>query len=97
MDAYSAISKPASFGTGGFTFLMVAAGDVDGVQGLLLLVPQGYVSGNPLSGTATYDNATFASLGLLPEPIPRPGEREWTAARFKSAYRTRGRLLAYCL
>ena len=65
-DAYSAISGPASFGTGGFTFANGGSGDVVGVQGLLLLVPQGYVSGNPLSGTATYDNATFASLRLTP-------------------------------
>ena len=66
VDAYSAISGPASFGTGGFTFANGGSGDVVGVQGLLLLVPQGYVSGNPLSGTATYDNATFASLGVTP-------------------------------
>ena len=48
------------------------SGDVVGVQGLLLLVPQGYVSGNPLSGSATFDNATFASLGIT------PGTYTWT-------------------
>ena len=48
------------------------SGDNVGVQGLPLLVPQGYVSGNPLSGTATYDNATFASLGIT------PGTYTWT-------------------
>jgi hypothetical protein len=72
VDAYSAISGPASFGTGGFTFANGGSGDVVGLQGLLLLVPQGYFSGNPLSGTATYDNATFASLGIT------PGTYTWT-------------------
>jgi hypothetical protein len=31
-----------------------------------LNVPAGYVSGGPLSDTATFDNATFASLGATP-------------------------------
>ncbi|PYI81963.1 MAG: hypothetical protein DMF05_01100 [Verrucomicrobia bacterium] len=39
------------------------SGDNVAAQVLPLLVPQCYVSGNPISGTATYDNATFASLG----------------------------------
>ena len=38
----------------------------------LLYVPEGYVSGNPLSDTSTYDNQTFASLGVT------PGKYEWT-------------------
>jgi hypothetical protein len=32
----------------------------------------GYLSGNPLLDTSTYDNATFASLGVM------PGTYEWT-------------------
>ena len=32
----------------------------------VLFVPSGYLSGNPLSGTSTYNNATFASLGVTP-------------------------------
>jgi hypothetical protein len=35
-------------------------------------VPQSYVSGNPLLGTSTYDNAIFASLGVT------PGTYVWT-------------------
>jgi hypothetical protein len=31
-----------------------------------LNVPQGYVSGTALSGSATWNNATFASLGVTP-------------------------------
>jgi hypothetical protein len=32
----------------------------------LLLVPHGYTSGSPLSGSATFNDATPASLGLTP-------------------------------
>jgi len=37
-----------------------------------LFVPQGYVSGTPLSDTATYNSATFGSLGVT------PGTYVWT-------------------
>jgi hypothetical protein len=42
-----------------------SSGDFVGIHGLqsLLLVPQGYVSGNPLTNSITFNNATFASLG----------------------------------
>ena len=40
--------------------------------GAALLVPEGYVSGNALSSSATWNNATFASLGVI------PGTYEWT-------------------
>lgn len=45
---------------------------VDPPGGYGLLVPQGYVSGTALFDTATYENATFSSLGLT------PGTYEWT-------------------
>jgi hypothetical protein len=35
-------------------------------------VPTGYVSGDPLSDSETFDNATFASLGLT------VGDYTWT-------------------
>jgi hypothetical protein len=35
-------------------------------------VPRGYVSENPLTDSATYDGATFASLGVT------PGTYVWT-------------------
>ena len=36
------------------------------LQGSNLFVRQGYLTGNPLSDTSTYNNATFASLGITP-------------------------------
>jgi hypothetical protein len=72
VDAYSAISGPASFGSGGFTFADGGSGDAVGVQGLLLLVPQGYVSGTALLDSMTLNNANFASLGVT------PGTYVWT-------------------
>ncbi len=66
-------------GSGGLTFASSGSGDLVGigiygnigstnlapVEGTLS-VPLGYVSGSPLSGTSTWDNATFASLGVTP-------------------------------
>jgi hypothetical protein len=39
------------------------SGDAVGVSGATLGVPFGYVSGNPLSDTMTFNGATFTSLG----------------------------------
>jgi hypothetical protein len=44
---------------------------LDGINGLLFL-PQGYVSGAALSDSMTFNNATFASLGVI------PGTYVWT-------------------
>jgi hypothetical protein len=59
------------FGSGGTTFASFNSGDVVGIAGGVfgagaLFVPEGYTSGNPLSATSTYSNATFASLGITP-------------------------------
>jgi len=72
-DQYVGVSGPASFGSGGDTVADDGSGDVAGVDfGNGLLVPVGYVSGTPLSDSATYDNATLSSLGVT------PGTYEWT-------------------
>jgi hypothetical protein len=72
---YSGYTGPASFGSGSPTTASSGDGDLVGINafginplgpGPDLVVPQGYVSGNPLSDTSTYDNATFASLGVTP-------------------------------
>jgi hypothetical protein len=45
-----------------------------GISGFFdrLVVPQGYISGAPLSDSMIFNNATFASLGVT------PGTYEWT-------------------
>ena len=53
------------------------SGDFVGIQVLwdghgILIVPQGYVSGAALSDSMTFNNATFASLGVT------PGTYVWT-------------------
>jgi hypothetical protein len=64
-DVYGGFNGPTSFGSGGVVIANASSGDFVGIHGLqsLLLVPQGYVSGNPLTNSITFNNATFASLG----------------------------------
>jgi VPDSG-CTERM motif len=74
IDQYIGISGPTSFGSGG-TFLADAiSGDFVGIFGLTgnIDVPPGYVSDTPLSDSMTFNNATFASLGVT------PGTYTWT-------------------
>jgi hypothetical protein len=69
IQAYKAISGPTSFGsTGTFTIASSGTGDEVGVNGSIgnLFVPAGYVSGNPLSDTSTFNNTTLAGLGVTP-------------------------------
>jgi hypothetical protein len=71
---YSGVTGPTSFGSGGQTIASSGSGDKVGVGGSVdvLSVPSGYVSGDHLSDTMTFDNATFASLGVT------PGTYKWT-------------------
>jgi hypothetical protein len=71
---YGGFTGPPSFGSGGITFASSGSGDQVGILVVSgdLQVPFGYVSGHTLSDTATYDNATFASLGVT------PGVYTWT-------------------
>jgi hypothetical protein len=72
-DHYTgAITGPSSFGSGGFMLATTGTGDIVGIGGVQLLVPFGYVSGTVLSGSATFNNATFSSLGVT------PGTYVWT-------------------
>jgi hypothetical protein len=69
VDVYANISGPFSFGMGGTTRASSSSGDAVGLDGLgsnRLFVPSGYLSGNPLSDTSTYSNATLASVGVTP-------------------------------
>ncbi|MGH7113432.1 MAG: hypothetical protein ACREE9_02955 [Stellaceae bacterium] len=68
VDGYTGFTGPANFGSGGGTLASGGTGDLVGIGafGTDLVVPAGYTSGSSLSDTATYDNATFASLGVTP-------------------------------
>jgi hypothetical protein len=52
----------------GVVFASTGSGDFVSMRGLFgfMFVPQGYVSGAALSDSITFNNATFASLGLTP-------------------------------
>jgi hypothetical protein len=82
-DAYSGITGPPNFGSGGQTSPSTGNGDIVGISGSFLVVPAGYVSGDHLSDTMTFDNATFTSLNVIPAPTNGRGgaERTRTASR----------------
>jgi hypothetical protein len=69
-NVWGNIAGPASFGpgTGLFEHSSSHSGDFFGVagKGQGIEVSTTYVSGAPLSGTATWADATFSSLGLTP-------------------------------
>jgi hypothetical protein len=73
-DGYFGFTGPMSFGSGDVFFPNTGSGDLVGINGFLgfLFVPVGYVSGAALSDSMTYNNATFASLGVT------PGTYVWT-------------------
>ena len=70
-DQYRGFSGPSSFGPGGFIFASSKSGDAVTLFGGMTFfsgvwVPHDYVSGTPLSDSMTFNNATFASLGVTP-------------------------------
>jgi hypothetical protein len=75
LDIYHGfLTGPTNFGTGNFVAGNPLGGDSVSIFAQLgqIGVPEGYVSGNPLSDSMTFDNATIHSLGL------RPGTYVWT-------------------
>jgi PEP-CTERM motif len=78
VTVYTGFTGPFSFGPGrggGGTLASSGSGDTVAIAGgvdKLLELPQGYVSGSPLSDTSTYDAETLASLGAT------PGTYVWT-------------------
>ena len=74
IHAYTGITGPSNFGSGGFTAASSGSGDLVGIDndGKVLFVPLDYVSDSPLSDTSTYDGQTFSSLGVT------PGTYKWT-------------------
>jgi hypothetical protein len=73
-DVYLGVSGPSNFGSGNATLASSGSGDLVGLFGTggSLSVPAGYVSGNPLSDSMTFDHETIHSLGLT------PGTYTWT-------------------
>jgi hypothetical protein len=65
-------SGPMNFGSGGITFESSGSGDFVGILANSIAVPSGYVSGNPLSDSGTYDKTTLSKLGVT------PGTYEWS-------------------
>lgn len=79
VDVYVGFTGPTAFGSGSGTLATGGSGDFVGIVGKgffgggsLFFVPHSYVSGTPLSDSATYNNATFNSLGVT------PGTYVWT-------------------
>ena len=75
VDTYLGATGPSSFGNDSdlnFKFADSGTGDAVGISGTGLgsgteiRLPADYASGDLLLGTATFDNATFASLGFTP-------------------------------
>lgn len=71
-DIYFGVQGPTSFGSGGVTVPSSGSGDIAGEVAGTIAVPEAYVSDNPLSSSATWDNASFSSLAVT------PGTYEWT-------------------
>jgi hypothetical protein len=75
---YEFISGPTSFGSGSGAGASTTSGEQVGINccddlgGPALGVDLFYSSGSPISNAATYDNATFTSLGVT------PGTYVWT-------------------
>jgi hypothetical protein len=67
-DVYFGVTGPANFGPGYFAFASSGSGDIVALltEYSWLMVPDGYVSGDPLSSTSTFADQTFDSLGLTP-------------------------------
>src|SRR4030095_3560664 len=67
VDRYDGFIGPTSFGSGGQALADFGSGDFVGITpGGFFGVPQGYVSGNALTDSMTFNNATLASLGVTP-------------------------------
>jgi len=74
IDVYQGFTGPTDFGSGAGALPNTASGDFVGISGvgLGLFVPLNYISNTALSDSMTFNNATFASLGVT------PGTYEWT-------------------
>ena len=71
-DVYTSpvnFAGPAQFGSGGVTLASSVSGDDFSLQifsGPVLGVPMGYMSGDPLSSSMTFNSTNFSMLGVTP-------------------------------
>ena len=67
-DWYTGATGPSTFGSGGQFFPSIGSRDFVGIEsGIgIIFVPLGYVSGGALSSRSTFNNQTFATLGVTP-------------------------------
>lgn len=65
---YETISGPEGFGAGSAILANQGMGDKFGIgdRGTWLLVPENYISGSPLFGSATWTGTTIAGMGMTP-------------------------------
>ena len=66
-DFYTGFSGPTNFGnSSSITIASSCSGDQVGIEFATndLYLPRGYISGQPLSDSSTYNNASFSSLGV---------------------------------
>ncbi|WOO42480.1 hypothetical protein [Rubellicoccus peritrichatus] len=68
--AYLGLSSSEPFGTGNFRLADSGSGDAFGIANTQLVVPDGYNTGDNLSGSGTYEGTTIALLGIT--------EQTWT-------------------
>lgn len=65
-DLYRGVSGPSSFGTAWGRTVDSASGDAVFTSPTVIYIKSGYVSGAPLSGSATWNGYTLADLGITP-------------------------------
>ena len=91
VDLYTGFTGPTSFGIGSFHFANATSGDVVLFERFVgnLFLPRGYVSGNHLSDSLTFNNLTLASLGVTPGTY-RWTRGDWIAAPELHTHHRRG-------
>jgi hypothetical protein len=92
--SYTGFSGPTSFGSGGFLSASSGSGDIVGIfakSPSQIIVPQGYVSGNALSDSSTFNGKTFASLGVNPGTYAMDVGDRYERGQLHASNRTRWR------
>jgi hypothetical protein len=64
LTQYVGVTGPPNFGPGGLTFATSGTEDTIAIDSNDIFLPDTYTGGTTLNSSATWDGATFASLGL---------------------------------